>query len=171
MIILYVLDQQKSRDFYTAVLDLPPILDVPGMTEFKLSEGLLLGLMPEKGIAKIICPAMPEPSEGSGIPRCELYLFVADPGSALNTAVKNGAKFISHEKTRDWGDTAAYCADPDGHIIAFTKKKLLPKIQIPVDLVGLLHYFTNDRIEVFGDISNLSQQFDIYRVRHIFPVE
>ncbi|MFL5753798.1 MAG: VOC family protein [Bacteroidia bacterium] len=121
MLILYVSAQQRSKDFYSAILGIKPLLDVPGMTEFKLSEGLLLGLMPEKGIAKIICPVMPEPSKGSGIPRCELYLFVTEPDRTLDLAVKNGAKLISQAKPRDWGDTVAYCADPDGHILAFAK--------------------------------------------------
>jgi catechol 2,3-dioxygenase-like lactoylglutathione lyase family enzyme len=33
--ILFVKDQQKSRDFYSAALSLVPQLDVPGMVEFK----------------------------------------------------------------------------------------------------------------------------------------
>ena len=32
-IILYVADQQQSRDFYSAILQKTPALDVPGMTE------------------------------------------------------------------------------------------------------------------------------------------
>src|SRR4051812_43825549 len=95
MIILYVSDQQRSRDFYAKVLEQQPILDVTGMTEFLISDGFLLGLMPEKGIAKIICPVMPEPTAGKGIPRCELYLFVNDPSEALNHAINCGATKIS----------------------------------------------------------------------------
>ena len=52
MFILYVSDQQVSRDFYAAVLGQEPILDVPGMTEFNLPDGSTLGLMPEAGIQK-----------------------------------------------------------------------------------------------------------------------
>ena len=48
--ILYVSDQQRSRDLYAVLLDLDPVLDVPGMTEFDLG-GCKLGLMPEEGIA------------------------------------------------------------------------------------------------------------------------
>ena len=33
---LYVADQQKAAEFYSAVLDLRPTMDVPGMTEFTL---------------------------------------------------------------------------------------------------------------------------------------
>ncbi len=121
MIILYVADQDKSRAFYEAVLLQKSILDVPGMTEFKLNDHFLLGLMPEKGIQKIICPSTPNPELGNGIPRCELYLQVDNPNEYLSRAIANGAKMISMAEQRDWGDMVAYCADPDGHILAFAK--------------------------------------------------
>jgi predicted enzyme related to lactoylglutathione lyase len=121
MIILYVADQIRSKEFYRKVLDQEPKLDVPGMTEFYLTDNFLLGLMPESGISKIVCPKMPEPSSGNGVPRCELYLIVKDPSAALQTAVSAGAVLISEAAPRDWGDAVAYCADPDGHIIALAK--------------------------------------------------
>lgn len=121
MIILYVKDQNRSKVFYEKILEKKPILDVPGMTEFMLTENFKLGLMPEKGIDKILVPYTPHPETGNGIPRCELYLFVKNPEEALKRAIEAGAKEISRAETRDWGDIVAYCADPDGHIIAFTR--------------------------------------------------
>lgn len=121
MIILYVKDQNKSKIFYEKILEKTPALDVHGMTEFKLTEDFKLGLMPEKGIAKILTPSTPHPEIGNGIPRCELYLFVDNPKEALKRAVEAGAKEISKEEARDWGDVVAYCSDPDGHIIAFAR--------------------------------------------------
>lgn len=121
MVILYVADQNKSKLFYENILNKKPLLDVPGMTEFNLTDNLKLGLMPEKGIAKILLPFTPHPEKGNGIPRCELYLFVANPAEALERAVKTGAKEISKAEVRDWGDLVAYCVDSDGHIIAFAK--------------------------------------------------
>ena len=120
-IILYVSNQERSKIFYEAVLGKKPVLNVPGMTEFLLAEDFKLGLMPEKGIAKILTPFTPHPEKGNGIPRCELYLFLDEPGEALKRAVKAGGKEISKIAPREWGDTVAYCADPDGHIIAFAK--------------------------------------------------
>jgi uncharacterized glyoxalase superfamily protein PhnB len=119
MIILYVADQERSAAFYKDLLQKDPILNVPGMTEFQLDQHLILGLMPEKGIAKLLGNHVPHPETGSGIPRCELYLFVEDAAAALEHAVGIGAKEISKAEKRSWGDTVAYCADPDGHIIAF----------------------------------------------------
>lgn len=121
MIILYVSDQERSKAFYQLILEHEPLLHVPGMTEFSLTADFKLGLMPEKGIAKILCPNTPDPSLGNGIPRCELYLLVNDPAEALNKAINAGAKEISKAELRNWGDTVSYCADPDGHIIAFFK--------------------------------------------------
>jgi hypothetical protein len=121
IIILYVSDQQLSTIFYEKVLSQKPILNVPGMTEFMINEHWKLGLMPEIGIAKIICPSTSHPALGSGIPRCELYLIVENPEQSLITAVNAGAKEIDKASQRDWGDIVAYCSDPDGHILAFAK--------------------------------------------------
>lgn len=121
IIILYVADQSRSTTFYETILNKKPVLNVPGMTEFLINENIKLGLMPENGIAKIICPTSKHPSLGNGIPRCELYLIVEDPVESLNTAIKAGAKQISKSSPRDWGDNVSYCEDYDGHIIAFAK--------------------------------------------------
>ena len=121
-IILYVADQKKSRDFYSAILQKKPDLDVPGMTEFNLNDNLKLGLMPEDGIAEILEDKTPHPNKGNGIPRCELYLLVDNLNETYESAIKAGAKEISKIQKRDWGDTAGYVADFDGHVIAFAKR-------------------------------------------------
>jgi catechol 2,3-dioxygenase-like lactoylglutathione lyase family enzyme len=121
-IILYCKDQQKSRDFYSKILNLIPSLDVPGMTEFQLTPELKLGLMPENGITKILGNKTPHSSTGNGIPRCELYVYVEDVKQTYNNSLIQGAKEISPSQSRDWGDTVAYVSDIDGHIIAFAKK-------------------------------------------------
>ena len=124
-IILYVADQQKSRDFYSALLNKQPSLDVPGMAEFDLSENLKLGLMPENGIAKILEGKTPHPSTGNGIPRCEIYLLTDNNVESFNRAIENGAREISKIQDRDWGDSVGYVADFDGHIIAFAKRRVI----------------------------------------------
>ncbi len=119
--ILYVSDQSKSRDFYKKILQLEPMLDVDGMTEFLLAENCKLGLMPVNGIVKILKDKTPNPETGNGIPRCELYLHVDNIEEYFNRAIDSGAKEISAVKLRDWGDIVGYVADPDEHIIAFAK--------------------------------------------------
>ncbi|HEX8517072.1 MAG TPA: VOC family protein [Bacteroidia bacterium] len=119
--ILYVKDQAKSTLFYTKLLGNQPVLDVPGMTEFLLSDNVKLGLMPESGIVKILGRKTPEPATGSGIPRCELYLKISDIKKYRDNAVEAGALIISEIEAREWGDLVCYFADPDGHIIAFAE--------------------------------------------------
>ena len=120
--ILYVKDQNKSKIFYEQVLLLVPNLHVPGMTEFELGENVKLGLMPEKGIANIITPALKHPDQSNNIPRCELYLKVTDAETYIKRALQLGAIEVSPLENRDWGDKVGYIADPDCHVIAFAEK-------------------------------------------------
>ena len=119
--IIYVLDQQKSTAFYQQILQQQPLLNAPGMTEFTINEFTKLGIMPETGIAKILKDETPHPASGNGIPRSEIYLYVDQPLQYYLRAIESGAKPISSLQIRDWGDEVAYCADLDGHIIAFDK--------------------------------------------------
>lgn len=118
--ILYVSDQKKSSIFYSKVLDQTPQLDVPGMTEFKLSESGILGLMPSNGIKKLLGEVIKDPESANGIPRGEVYLRVSAPEIAFQRAVEAGAKILSPIEQRDWGARAGYLEDPDGHVIAFS---------------------------------------------------
>ncbi|OGQ89594.1 MAG: glyoxalase [Deltaproteobacteria bacterium RIFOXYA12_FULL_58_15] len=118
LFILYVRDQTTSTKFYERTLSTLPRLNVPGMTEFQLTESSVLGLMPEAGIKRLL-PNMPDPASGGGAPRAELYLYVDDPAVMFDAAVAAGAKSLDPLKKRDWGDKAAYCLDPDGHVVAF----------------------------------------------------
>ena len=117
--ILFVADQQRSIDFYAAVLNAAPCLNVPGMTEFELPGGSILGLMPEKGIKRLLGEPMPDPSAARGIPRSEIYLLVDNATHYLDRALRSGATALSPVAARDWGDQAGYCLDPDGHLLAF----------------------------------------------------
>ena len=120
--ILYVSDQEASCSFYKNLFRKESDLNVPGMTEFIISETCKLGLMPNKGIAKILGDKTPHPETGTGIPRCELYFYVDDINLEFENAVKCGAKLISPIEDRNWGDKACYFSDPDGHVIAFAVK-------------------------------------------------
>jgi len=121
--IIYVSDQEKSKEFYEQLFQIKPCLDVPGMTEFLLSDSVKLGIMPENGIAKILSNKMPHPNLGSRIPRCELYLKVKNADVFINRGILIGAPEISKLQIRDWGDKVGYISDLDGHIIAFAEKE------------------------------------------------
>jgi catechol 2,3-dioxygenase-like lactoylglutathione lyase family enzyme len=123
--IFYVRDQEMSTCFYEKILELPPSLNVPGMTEFHLGDGCILGLMPEKGIKRLLGDSIEDPATARGIPRAELYLRVEDPIQYMDRAKTAGAKLLSKVGRRDWGDLAGYIADPDGHVVAFAKPREL----------------------------------------------
>lgn len=118
-LILYVADQARSRAFYGAVLGAAARLDVPGMTEFELPGGAVLGLMPESAIERLLGRALPRPSLARGVPRAELYLLVDDPAAFHARALAAGATELSPLGRRSWGHAAAYALDPDAHVLAF----------------------------------------------------
>lgn len=119
--ILYVADQERARRFYAAALGIEPRLHVPGMTEFELGGGAVLGLMPATGIAALLGPALPDPSAAAGCPRAELYLLVERPAEGHRRALAAGARELSPLLARPWGHEAAYSLDPDGHVLAFAR--------------------------------------------------
>jgi len=114
--ILYVADQARSTEFYRAILGAPR-LNVPGMTEFDLQGGGVLGLMPEAGIRRLLGDALPDPGLARGIPRAELYLTHPEAERLHSVALSAGARELSPMLPRDWGDCAAYSLDPDGHVL------------------------------------------------------
>ena len=120
--ILYVEDQEISTVFYTKVLRQNPVLNVPGITEFRLPENFPLGLMPNTSIAEILNGKTPMPQSGMGIPRCEIYLYVENIEAELVNILQNSIELISGLEERNWCDNAFYFSDPDGHIIAFASK-------------------------------------------------
>jgi catechol 2,3-dioxygenase-like lactoylglutathione lyase family enzyme len=117
-LILYVADQKKSASFYEAALALKPRLDVPGMTEFDLGGGAVLGLMPAAGIKRLLgenSPTRPAPREY----RAELYS--RRRSAPARRALDGGARELSALAPRGWGHDAAYSLDADGHVLAFAR--------------------------------------------------
>ena len=115
--ILYVKDQAASTGFFSTVLEIEPGLNVPGMTEFDLGQGAVLGLMPNAGAARLVGEDVYEGPE----PKSELYLIVDDPAAYHDRALSAGAREVSPLQPRDWGHNAAYSIDPDGNVIAFAE--------------------------------------------------
>jgi len=120
--ILYVSSQARSAAYYREVLGVEPIVDVPGITEFPLGDGVILGVMPIDSAAKLIGG---EPFAAAGTeqsPKAELYLVVDDPEEHHARALACGGRELSPMQHRNWGHLAAYSMDPDGHVLAFAEK-------------------------------------------------
>ena len=120
--IFNVRDQERSTAFYTQVFGHAPRLHVPGMTEFEIAEGVVLGLMPETGIRRLLGSALPDPANGRGAARAELYLPVTDVAAYHARAIAAGATELSAGARRSWGHWVAYSLDPDSHVLAFAKE-------------------------------------------------
>jgi hypothetical protein len=118
--ILYVANQNRSAAYYRTVLDLEPILDVPGITEFQLRPGCVLALLPVPSARKLL-GVEPLRLRG-GAAREELYLVVDDPTGCHRRALDNGGTELSPMQLRDWGHRAAYSIDLEGHVLAFAEK-------------------------------------------------
>jgi predicted enzyme related to lactoylglutathione lyase len=115
--ILFVKQQAASRDFYQAILSLEPRLDVPGMTEFELGRGTVLGLMPKDSLQALL-------GLESGHHSSELYLVVPDPKAKAARALERGASVASPLAKRSWGAEVIYLRDPDGHILALADREV-----------------------------------------------
>lgn len=116
-LIVYVRDPGRATAFWRAVLQREPSLDAPGMTEFEVQGGLVLGLMPESGITGLLGV---DPSRNPDA-RTELYLLVDDPGRWHERALAAGAEEASPLLARDWGHEVAYSLAPDGVVLAFAR--------------------------------------------------
>lgn len=119
--ILFVADQVKSAEFYSRVLTIEPRLNVPGMTEFEIANGAILGLMPRDSAGRLFGNKVKIVGEGDVGKSAELYLLVDDAAAYFQRAIEAGAREISPLTLRDWGHRAGYCLDPDGHIVAFAQ--------------------------------------------------
>jgi predicted enzyme related to lactoylglutathione lyase len=117
--ILYVQDQTRSTMFYKEVLRIEPELNVPGMTEFRLSAQTILGLMPAAGIERLLGPGIGNATPAPNSARGELYFVVEDAEAYHRRAVEAGAREISSRSLRDWGHHVAYSMDSDGYVLAF----------------------------------------------------
>lgn len=120
MTVLYIENLEISKKFYSVLLDQEPILDELGMVEFQLMPNVKLGLMPLKGIVKLLGMAVRHKA-GDYPPCCELYLKHADPEGCLERLDAAGGKIVQPLKTMSWGDEVAYAIDPDGHVLAFAR--------------------------------------------------
>ena len=99
------------------------------MTEFELSDGVILGLMPESGIRALL-ERLPDPAAARGKPRAELYLLVESPEAYHERALRAGAVEMSPLLPRDWGHIASYCLDPDGHVLAFARDPSIARAMV-----------------------------------------
>ncbi|MBI4701685.1 MAG: VOC family protein [Deltaproteobacteria bacterium] len=109
-------DLDRSRVFYRTAFGWPVRVDVPVYVEFELPDGRGLGLYAREGFARNTGVTPAAVSEGQ-ITSTELYFHVDDLDDAVQRLTTAGARLLSPMAPRDWGDDAAYFADPDGNVL------------------------------------------------------
>lgn len=120
--LFYVRDQRASARYYSCVLDRDPIVDVPGVTEFRLLDETILAVMPVDSARRLLGSSVPDPASALGVPKAEAYLVVDGPERFHERALAAGGRELSPFAERDWGHRAAYSIDADGNVLAFAEK-------------------------------------------------
>lgn len=120
LVILAVDDLARSVDFYQAAFGWEIAVDVPVYVEFALPEGMRLGLYARDGFARNTGQA-PLGRPAAGTTATELYLHPEDVEHTLARLIDAGAVLLSPLQERDWGDDAAYLADPDGNVLVVAR--------------------------------------------------
>ena len=118
--ILAVGDLARSRAFYRDAFGWALPVDVPAYAEFELPGGMRLGLYQREGFARNTGQA-PAVTPLGAISATEIYLHVDDLPAAVGKLEAAGARVLSPLAKRDWGDEAAYYADPDGNALVVAK--------------------------------------------------
>ena len=114
--ILAVAELPAAAAFYDRAFGWPRPVDVPGYLEYQLPGGQRLGLYQREGFARNTGVA-PHPTPAGGVAPTELYFHVDDLAAAIAAVTAAGGRLLSGLALRDWGERAAYFADPDGNVV------------------------------------------------------
>jgi len=118
--ILAVDDLERSVAFYRRAFGWPTNVDVPVYVEFTLPGGQGLGLYVKERFAHNVgqVPTLATPAQIGGT---ELYFRVDELDRTIERLDAAGAHCLSEAAPRDWGDEAAYYADPDGNVLVVAR--------------------------------------------------
>jgi catechol 2,3-dioxygenase-like lactoylglutathione lyase family enzyme len=116
--ILAVEDLPRSVAFYERAFGWPRLVDAPVYVELGIPGGMRLGLYERSGFGRNTGIA-PAPTPPGAIAPTELYLRGerAELDAAIARLAGAGARLLAGRAPRDWGDEAAYFADPDGNVV------------------------------------------------------
>lgn len=118
--ILAVEDLDRAKRFYREAFDWTRTVDVPVYAEFTLPGGMRLGLYEREGFGRNT-NQVPARIPAGAIGPTELYFHVDDLPGAIARMRRAGARELSPLAARDWGDEAAYFADPDGNVVVLAR--------------------------------------------------
>jgi catechol 2,3-dioxygenase-like lactoylglutathione lyase family enzyme len=125
LIILAVRELPRAVAFWREAFALVPRVEVPVYVELELPGGLALGLYERQGFGRNTGQLPAEVPPGQLSPT-ELYFRCEDLEGAIARLERLGARCLSPRAPRDWGDEAAYYADPDGNVVVVARE--LPRV-------------------------------------------
>jgi len=115
--ILAVRDVDRAAIFYTRAFGWPIEVEVPVYVQFALPDGRSIGVY-ERNSFGVNTGEVPDLPPAGALSGTELYFRTDDLDGAMARLEAAGARKLSGARARDWGDTVAYFADPDGNVIA-----------------------------------------------------
>jgi steroid delta-isomerase-like uncharacterized protein len=119
--ILAVRDLAAAARFYRQAFAWRPIVEAPVYVELALPGGMRLGLYQRESFARNT-GQLPAPIAAGAIAPTELYFYVDDAEAAVARLLAAGARLLGGLAPRDWGDEAAYLADPDGNVLVVARE-------------------------------------------------
>ena len=114
--VLAVDDLPRAARFYEAAFGWARAVDVPVYVELAVPGGMRVGLYERNGFGRNT-GRVPHACPPGELRPVELYFHVDDLGAAIERALAAGARVLSARAPRDWGDEAAYLADPEGNVL------------------------------------------------------
>ncbi len=124
-VILAVDDVGRSVDFYERALGWPrnPRIDYSNYVELLEPGGGCLGLFERSAFARTAgAEAPPAKPEADGQTATELYFRVDDVAPVMERLEELGARRLAPLQEKEWGEEAAYYADPDGNVVAVARR-------------------------------------------------
>jgi predicted enzyme related to lactoylglutathione lyase len=118
--ILAVENLASSAAFYRAAFDWAPAVETPVYVEFTIPGEQRIGLYQREGFWRNTCQTPARIPAGELAP-VELYFYAAEIQSAIERLIAAGARELSSLRRRDWGDEAAYFADPSGNVLVLAR--------------------------------------------------
>jgi catechol 2,3-dioxygenase-like lactoylglutathione lyase family enzyme len=120
LVILAVRDLPQAVQFYHAAFGWPQTVDEPVYAEFTLPADQRLGLYERHAFSRNT-GQVPVQIRAGDLTGTELYFSVDNIGEAVARLERAGARQLSALAGRDWGDEAAYFADPDGNVLVLAR--------------------------------------------------
>lgn len=118
--ILAVEDVAASLSFYQAAFGWMPAVETPVYVEFSVTGGQRIGLYEREGFGRNTGQTPAKMPSGE-LAATELYFHTDDIRAAIERIKRAGARELSPLERRDWGDEAAYFADPSGNVLVLAR--------------------------------------------------